>query len=197
MGTTASAPASAQSSSGQFDPQTQFKLGSKLQITSIYGLETAPFPPPGPYGTHNQTMRGGSPGQPWNLTYLRSIPTANSSITINVDVTNDTQDDGIIWAVQSGSITYNGTTLTVTDGRGVIGKLDRVLTIGNATDLSGNTYRWSLEGLATLYGGSAITSLTGIVGELNKNTTTATPTAQNQSLKPPRGVNLTYIATIS
>jgi hypothetical protein len=35
-------PASAQGSSGQFNPQTQFAVGAKLQITSIYGLETIP-----------------------------------------------------------------------------------------------------------------------------------------------------------
>lgn len=203
LGVSAFMPASAQSNSGQYNPQTQFKVGANLQVTSIYGLETAPllFQGRGPgysqYGGHNQTQRTFVPNQQWNLTYLGSIPTANSSITINVQITNDTQGGGVIWIVQSGSIAYNGTTLTVTGGRGVIGKLDRVLTIGNATDSNGNTYRWSLEGLTTLYGGSVIMSLTGTVAELNENTTMATTTGPNQGFRPLRAVSLTYIATVS
>jgi len=211
-GTLAFMPASAQGSSGQFDPQTQFAVGTNLQIASIYGLETLPLPSAafngaGFYygshtgsgynsGSHNQTYRTGLTNQQWNLTYLRNTPTANSSIAINVQVTNETQDGGILWIVQSGSIAYNGTTLTVTSGRGGIGKLDRILTVGNATDLNGNMYRWSLEGLATLYGGTVIVSLTGIVAEMNQNTTSAT-TLPYQALRLFRGVTLTYIGTIS
>jgi hypothetical protein len=206
-GTLAPMPASAQSSSGQFNPQSQFAVGTKLQISSIYGLET---PPPfstlnglnygnhtwrnnGQNGNHNQIPAN----QDWNLTYLRNIPTANSSITINAQVTNDTQDGGILWIVQSGSIAYNGTTLTVTSGNGGIGRLNRVLMVGNATDSTGNTLRWSLEGLATLYNGTVIISLTGSAAPLNQNQTPAAPTQPNQDLALRRGVSLTYIATIS
>ena len=208
IGTLGTVPASAQSSSGQFNPQTQFPVNTKLQITSVYGLETTPLfsnlngagsnfgnRNNGQNGNHTQTPR--NVNQQWNLTYLRNIPTANSSITIDAQVTNDTQDGGILWIVQAGSIAYNGTTLRVADGKGGIGKLNRILMIGNATDSNGNTLRWTLEGLATLYGGTTIVSLTGSVAPLNQNTTQAAPMQPNQDLTLPRGVSLTYIATIS
>jgi hypothetical protein len=205
-GVVAAIPASAQSSSGQFNPQTQFTIGTKLQITSIYGLETSPPPISamsvggryyGQNGNHNQTIRTGPVNQQWNLTYLRNTPTANSSITITAQVTNDTQDGGVLWTVQGGSIAYNGTTLTVTSGKGGIGKLNRVLMVGNATDSNGNTFRWNLEGLATLYSGSVIVSLTGNVAELNQNTPAAAPTQPYRGLTLSRVLSLTYIATIS
>jgi hypothetical protein len=201
-------PAAAQNTPGQFNPQTQFAVGSKLQITSIYGLETAPMPyslfnggnPGWRHGGQNRTSNqiggNGLVSQQWNLTYLRNTPTANSSMVLSVQVTNDTQDGGIIWVVESGSIVYNGTALTVTSGKGGIGKLGRVLTIGNATDSSGNTFRWSLEGLATLYGGSAIVALNGNVSQLNQNTATESPSRYNQGLSSVRLVTLSYIATI-
>ena len=200
-GTLAPLPASAQSSSGQFNPQTQFAVGTKLQISSIYGLETSP--PPFSYGAgfRNNGQNGNRnqfpANQEWNLTYLRNTPTANSSVTINAQVTNDTQDGGVLWVVQGGSITYNGTTLTVTSGEGGIGKLNRVLMAGNATDSNGNTLRWSLEGLATLYSGTVIISLTGSVGAANQNSTPAAPSQPYQSSTLRREVSLTYIATIS
>lgn len=198
-------PVSAQGSSGQLNAQTQFAVGSTLQITSIYGLETTPSPLTtlngrsfnyGNYGNHNQTAPNALANQQWNLTSLRNSPTANSSITINVQVTNDTQDGGILWTVQGGSIAYNGTTLTVTSGRGGIGELNRVLTIGNATDTDGNTYRWILDGPSTLYGGTTITSLTGSVTELNQSTMTA-PTGPSQGYTEPPVVTLSYIAIVS
>ena len=208
-GTLAAKPTSAQGNSGEFNPQAQFAVGAKLQITSIYGLETAPPPfstfnygnPPwrngGQNGNHNQTSRNGLANQAWNITYLRNIPSANSSVTISVQVVNDTQDGGIMWIVQGGSIAYNGTTLTVTSGRGGIGKLDRVLIVGNATDSNGNTLRWNLEGLTTLYQGSVVVSLTGSVIQLNQNSTQTAPTAPKRGFMLLRGVSLTYIATIS
>ena len=195
-------PTSAQSSSGQFNPQTQFAIGAKVQISSIYGLETTPIPSTingrgFRYRYHNQTSRSSIPNQQWNLTYLRNIPTANSSITINAQVTSDTQDGGVLWIVQSGSLVYNGTMLTVTNGRGGIGKLNRILTVGNATDSNGNNYRWVIEGLTTLYGGTVIASLTGTVAQLNQSTTMTVTTQPNQPFTLLRGVNLTYIATIT
>ena len=206
-GSLAMMPASAQSSSGQFDPQTQFAVGTKLQITSIYGLESTLNGAGLNYGNrvwrgnqngnHNQTSRNGSGTQQYNLTYLQNIPTANSSITINVQVTNDTQDGGVLWIVQGGSIAYNGTTLQVITGKGGIGKFNRVLMVGNATDSDGDTLRWSLEGLATLFNGTMIVSLTGSVAALNQNTTPVALTQSNQGLTLPRGVSLTYVATIS
>jgi len=206
-GSLAMMPASAQSSSGQFDPQTQFAVGTKLQITSIYGLESTLNGAGLNYGNrvwrgnqngnHNQTSRNGPGTQQYNLTYLQNIPTANSSITINVQITNDTQDGGVLWIVQGGSIAYNGTTLQVITGKGGIGKFNRVLMVGNATDSDGDTLRWSLEGLATLFNGTMIVSLTGSVAALNQNTTPVALTQSNQGLTLPRGVSLTYVATIS
>ena len=195
--------ASAQSSSEQFNAQTQFAVGTKLQITSIYGLESALNGAGlnfgnhmwhGQNGNHNQTSRNGLVNQEYNLTYLRNTPTANSSIAINIQITNDTQDGGVLWIVQGGSIAYNGTTLHVTNGKGGIGKLNRVLMVGNATDSNGNTLRWNLEGLATIYNGTTIVSLTGSVAALNQNT--MMPTQPTQDLTQTR-VSLTYIATIS
>jgi len=199
----AAAPALAQSSSGQFNPQTQFAVGAKLQVTSIYGLETSPPPVPYQYGGGRYYGQGGNHtragmvNQQWNLSYLRNIPTANSSVLISAQVTNDTQDGGVEWTVQSGTISYNGTTLTVTSGIGGVGKLNRVLMVGNATDPSGNTYRWNLEGLATLYSGTVIVSLTGNVAELNQNTTTVAPTQPYRGFTLTRTLSLTYLATIS
>jgi len=201
-----STPASAQTSSGQFNPQTQLTVGAKLQITSIYGLESI-LPAGlnfgnrlsrgnGQYGFRNQTSRNGIMNQQWNLTYLQNTPTANSSIIIKIQVTNDTQDGGVIWSVQGGSIAYNGTTLEVNSGKGGIGRLNRVLMVGNATDSEGNTVRWSLEGVATLYNGAMIASLTGNVSVLNQNATPVVPTQAIQSSTVPRMV-LTYIATIT
>ena len=202
-GTLAPMLASAQSSSEQFNPQTQFAVGTKLQITSIYGLEAAlngagvnygNHTWHGQNGNHNQTSRNGPVNQEYNLTYLRNIPTANSSIAINIQITNDTQDGGVLWTVQGGSIAYNGTILHVTNGKGGIGKLNRVLMVGNATDSNGNTLRWNLEGLVTIYNGTTIVSLTGSVAALNQNT--MTPAQPTRDLTQPR-VSLTYIATIS
>ena len=206
-GTLTATQATAQTDSGQFNPQNQFAVGTKLQITSIYGLESI-LPNAGlnfgnrfshgngQYRYHNQTSRNGSMNQEWNLTYLQNTPTANSSLTLNLQVTNDTQNGGVLWTVQSGSIAYNGTTLQVTGGKGGIGKLNRVLMVGNATDSNGNVVKWSLEGLATLYNGTVIVSLTGSIATLNQN---AAPTAlaqPNQSLALPR-ISLTYFATIT
>lgn len=213
VGTSALVAASTQDGSGQFNPQTQFTIGATLQITSISGLETAP--PPftgfggagwnngnhawggnGQYGNHTQPSWSGQGNQEWNLTYLQNAPTTNSSITINAEVTNDTQDGGILWTVQGGSIDYNETTLTVTSGVGEIGKLDRVVMVGNATDSNGNTLRWSLEGLATLYSGTVIVSLTGTIAQTNQSSTWTWPGRPNQGLTL-RGLSLTYVATIS
>lgn len=148
----------------------------------------------GQNANHNQTSRNAM-NQEWNLTYLPNTPTANSSVAINVQITNVTQDGGVLWTVQSESIAYNGTTLQVTNGNGGIGKLNRAIMIGNATNSNGSTLRWSLEGLATLYSGTMIISLTGSVAPLNN--TTAASTQPYQSSTIPRVVVLTYIATIS
>ncbi|HUK51308.1 MAG TPA: hypothetical protein VLV18_09745 [Terriglobales bacterium] len=203
---------SAQSSSGQFNAQTQFSVGTQVHISSVYGLESVPaqFPTPnlgpptsgnhtsgngGRNGTRFQPPPNGSSNQEWNLTYLRSTPVANSSITINAQVTNDTNDGGIAWTILSGTITYNGTTLTITSGKGGIGRLDHIVMVGNATDPEGSTLRWSLDGLAALYNGTVIVSLTGGVAELNPTISATRMPGQRNT--PTRLVGLTYIATLS
>jgi hypothetical protein len=139
----------------------------------------------------------------WNQT---RPPSFNASLTITAKVTNDTSNGAILWTIQSGSIIENGTTLTITSGRGGIGKLDRILMGGNVTDSSGHTYGWFLEGLAAMYNGTVIASLNGFSG-YNPNpttmtqTTTTTTTNQQPSTwhhhRGPRGVRLSFIATVT
>jgi hypothetical protein len=111
-------------------------------------------------------------------------------------VTNDTANGGIMWTIKSGSIIENGTTLTITSGKGGIGKLDRILMGGNVTDSNGHSYRWVLGGLAAIYNGTVIASLNG---GSSYNPNPATPTTQQSSAahRGPRGVRLSFIATVT
>jgi len=112
-------------------------------------------------------------------------------------VTNDTANGGILWTVKTGSIIENGTTLTITSGMGGIGKLDRIMMGGNVTDSNGHTYRWTLTGLATMYNGTVIASLNG-GSSYNPNPVTPTTQQQpSQTNKGPRGVSLSFIATVT
>jgi len=128
-------------------------------------------------------------------------PSFNASLTVTAKVTNDTSKGGILWTIQSGSIIENGTTLTITNGKGVIGKLDRIFMGGNLTDSNGNTYRWVLGGLAAMYNGTVIASLNGFSGySPNQTTTSTTTTTQQQSTgryRGQRGVRLSFIATVT
>jgi hypothetical protein len=228
-GLLAAAPlASAQSTNGSFNPQTQFPVGSTITITSFYGLGGGgmPFFGPGMRGnwtnggnqTHtwsqnnwsngNQTHTWGQNGNQshswgqsnwnkmrnWNQTWS---PSFNASLTVTAQVTNDTANGGILWAIQRGSIIENGTTLTITAGRGGIGRLDRILMGGNATDPKGNTYHWALGGLAALYKGGVIASLNGISNyNPNQTITTASPQSTGHQ-RGSRGIRLSFIATIT
>jgi len=131
----------------------------------------------------------------WNQTWP---PSFNASLTVTAQVTNDTANGGIMWTIQNGSIIENGTILTITAGRGGIGKLDRILMGGNATDPKGNTYRWVLGGLAALYKGDVIASFNGMSG-YNPNQTVTTPSPQSNTgnQRVSRGVRLSFIATIT
>ena len=181
--------ASAQSTSGSFNPQTQFPIGSTVSITSVYGLGGGmPF--------FNQSMNQASkPPSSFNQAGAPP-PSFSASLTLTVQVTNDTANGNIIWTIKSGSIIENGTTLTITSGKGGIGKLDRILMGGNVTDSNGNTYRWVLTGLAAMYNGTIIASLNG---GSTYNPNPATPTTQQSSTanKGPRGVGLSFIATVT
>src|SRR5208337_5296972 len=138
--------ASAQSTNGSFNPQTQFPIGSTVTITSVYGLGGGGMPffssrmmggMKGNWTNHtwgqngNQSHTWGQNGN-WNQTRTRNWnqtrpPSFNASLTLTAQVTNDTANGGILWTIQSGSIIENGTTLTITSGKGGIGKLDRIL----------------------------------------------------------------------
>ncbi len=196
--------ASAQSANGSFNPQTQFPIGSTVTVTSVYGLGGGAMP------FFNSGMNGGTQGSQgsqshswaqnnqgrtryWNLT---GLPSFNASLTLTGQVTNDTTNGAIIWTITSGSITENGTTLTITNGKGGIGKLDRMLMGGNLTDSNGHTYGWALEGLATMYNGTVITSLDGI-SAYNPNPVTPTTQQPSPANRRPTGVPLSFIATVS
>ena len=210
--------ASTQSASGSFNPQTQFPIGSTVTVTSVYGLGGGemPFFNTGMNGGMNgnwargQNNQGnwtrGNQSHSWiqnNQSVTRNWnqtgpvpPSFNASLTLTAQVTNDTANGGIIWTITSGSITENGTTLTITSGKGGIGKLDRILMGGNLTDSNGHTYRWALEGLATMYNGTVIASLNGVSGY---NPNPATPTTQQPypSNERPTGAPLSFIATVT
>jgi hypothetical protein len=120
-----------------------------------------------------------------------------ASLTLTAQVTNDTANGGITWTIQSGSLTINGTTLTITSGQGGIGTKDRILMGGNVTDSSGNTYRWTLEGLTTMYNGTVIASLEG-GSSYNPNPPTTTTTQQPSTAnRLPGGLRLSFIATVT
>jgi len=202
--------ASASSANGSFNPQTQFPIGSTVTVTSVYGLGGGgtPFFNPAMQGgmkgnwtkgQHNQgnwTRGQNNPGRTphWNQT---GAPPASFTalLTLTGQVTNDTANGGIIWTITSGSIVENGTTLSITTGKGGIGKLDRIQMGGNVTDSSGQTYRWTLQGLAAMYNGTVIASLNGFSGY---NPVPAAPTTQQPGAnKRPRGVGLTFIVTVT
>ncbi|MGD0423388.1 MAG: hypothetical protein ABSA92_08010 [Candidatus Bathyarchaeia archaeon] len=203
--------ASAQSTGGSFNPQTQFPIGSTVTVQSVYGLGGGiPFFNQGMMGgmkgnwtkgnwsngnqSHSWTQNNQSRTRNWNQT---GPPSFNASLTLTAQVTNDTANGDILWTIKSGSIIENGTTLTITSGMGGIGKLDRILMGGNATDSNGHTYRWALEGLATMYNGTIIASLNG---GSNYNPNPATPTTQqqpSQTNNPETYTTVNFIATIT
>ncbi|HKM77105.1 MAG TPA: hypothetical protein VJZ32_11880 [Candidatus Bathyarchaeia archaeon] len=237
--------ASAQSTNGSFNPQTEFPVGSTVTITSVNGLGGGGMPffnsgmmsgVKGNWTGHawgqngNQTHSWGQNNQGnwtshswgqngnqsshtwgqngnWNQAGTRNWnqtrrPSFNASLTLTAQVTNDTANGGILWTIQNGTIVENGTILTITSGRGGFGKLDRILMGGNVTAPNGNTYRWVLEGLAATYKGTVIASLNGFSG-YNPNvaaatqTTTTTQQSSTGHHRGPRGVGLSFIATVT
>jgi hypothetical protein len=203
--------ASAQSTNGSFNPQTQFPIGSTVTVTSVSGLGGGrmPFFNFGMRGnwtkgdmkgnwtngnhSHNWGQNNQSPTRNWNQT--RS-PSFKASLTLTAQVTNDTTNGGIMWTIKSGSIIENGTTLTITSGKGGIGKQDQILMGGNVTDSNGHTYRWALEGFAAMYKGTIVASLNG-GSSYNPNPSPPATQQQSTTNKGPRGVRLTFIATVT
>ena len=204
---------SEQSTNGSFNPQTQFPIGSTVTVTAVYGLGGGmPFFNPGMGGMKGNWTKGNgnwtreNQSQSWaqnNQSLTRNWnrtgsppPSFNASLTLTAQVTNDTANGGIMWTITSGSIIENGTTLTITSGKGGIGKLDRIRMGGNVTDSNGNTYRWVLGGLATMYNGTVIASLNGVSG-YNPNPVTPTTQQSSTANKRPRGVRLSFIVTVT
>jgi len=211
-------PAWAQSTSGSFNPQTQFPIGSTVTVTSMSGLGGGmPFFNAGMNAgvkgnwTRGQQNQGnwtrGNQSHSWaqnnqnrtrNWSQTGAPPASfTASLALTAQVTNDTANGGIIWTIQSGSITINGTTLTITSGQGGIGTQDRIRMGGNVTDSNGNTYRWTLEGLATMYNGTIIASLNGGSSSYNPNPATTTTQQPSTANKLPRGIRLSFIATVT
>ena len=168
----------------------------------------------GQNGNQSRTWgQNGSWGQNgnWNQTGARNWnqtrpPSFNASLTLSARVTNDTSNGGILWTIQNGTIVENGTVLTITSGRGGIGKLDRILMGGNVTDSNGHTYIWFLQGLTAIYNGTVIASLNGFSGynpnptTMTQTTTTTTTTQQPSSTwhhRGARGARLIFFATVT
>ena len=165
----ASPLALAQSTNGSFNLQTQFPIGSTVTINSVYGL-----------------------GGPVTSSF-------NVSLTLTAQVTSDTPHGDIAWTIKSGSIIENGVPLTITGGSGGIGKLDRILVVGNATDSNGHIYSWGLGGLAAMNDGTVMASLNGI-SSYNPNPSTSANRQAPQIKSPyesgPNGVPLSFIVTV-
>jgi len=195
IGFSATTQVSAQSTSASFNPQTQFQTGSTLTIQSVYGMATV-------MPTRNQT-RGNQPhgDSPANGNQLQignqrpqeNLQTYSASITVNVQVADDTSNGGVLLTVQGGTIVINGITFTIANGNGEISNLDRFMMNGNATTVNcyycacSNTcqsFRWSIQGPTALYNGAVIGSLNGnaFIGIGSSST--------------PTDVNVTYITTI-
>jgi hypothetical protein len=205
----------AQSTNGSFNPQKQFPIGSTVTVNSVNGLGGGmPFFNPGMNSgtkgnrTREQNHQGNwtkgnrswaqnnqSRTRIWNQ-IGRAPPSFNASLTLTAKVINDTANGGILWTIESGSIIENETTLTITSGNGGIGKLDRILMGGNVTDSNGHTYRWALEGLAAMHNGTVIASLNG-GSSYNPNPPTRKTQQASATNKRPRGVNLSFIATVT
>ena len=216
----AAAPlASAQSTtSGSFNPQSAFSVGSTIQISSVYGVATihSPLARRGNSTQNGTALRNAQNGNhtAWNnsgnhtswhsqyqnrtgfvngnRTSARNIRSVVTSTTITVQVTNDT-GGGIVWVIQTGSITVNGTTWTITSGRGGIDGMDQVLVFGNATSSTGQEFAWRLQGLATLYNGTIIVTLRGGMEELASQVSKTSGSFANGSTS----ANLNYVATMT
>jgi hypothetical protein len=180
--------ASAQAVSASFNPQAQFPVGSTPTIQSVYGMATAmpshnqtrpnrPHPRNSPTND-NQPPVGDQKPQEGLLTY-------SASVTVKVQIASDDSNGGVQLTVQGGAIVINGVTFTITDGNGEMSNLDRLMMNGNAKSVNGQSFKWSMEGLAALHNGVVIGDLTG------------NAFASIDSDNTPADVNVTYITTMS
>lgn len=134
--------------SGKFNPQTQFPVGTTVTFSSLDGVAA---------------IRS-------NFTKPK-FTQYDASLSVTVRVENFTKDGGIRWKVLSGTFTVRGQTYTITSGDGHMNSLDEIASgmNGEATGPDGQTYRWRLHGLATLYNGVVIVSLGGGIGTIQSN----------------------------
>ncbi len=135
-------------SSGSFNPQTQFPVGSTIVFTSMNGVAS---------------VQG-------NFTKPK-FTQSSSSFTITAQVEALTKDGGIRWTVLSGTFTLNGQTYTVTNGEGHMNAFDEVASgmDGGATGPDGAAYHWRLNGLATMYNGVVIVGFRGGIATIESN----------------------------
>jgi hypothetical protein len=138
----------ADGSSGKFNPQTQFPVGTTITFSSLNGV----------------ALQRVSFTKPRFAQY-----DAAASITVEVDQL--TKDGGIHWKVTGGTFTINGQTYTITEGEGHMNSLDMIASgmDGQATGPDGTAYQWRLNGLAVLYNGVVLVGLRGGIGTIESN----------------------------
>jgi len=119
----------------------------------------------------------------WNDTAPPYSAQYTAIVTIDGTVDNETASGGIVWTVQGGSMLFNGSTFTITGGRGQVSNMDRLTIVGTATDSDGHTFRWQFQGLAAMYNGTVIAEINGRSFAVVNGTI--------------EGASLTCIATIS
>ena len=170
----------AQNTSGSFNPQNKFQIGTSFSITSIYGIATI------------RSLNQSNPHrQPHQMTQVdqQDSEVSTASMTITGQVVNDTRRGGVQWAIKSGTIAIKENTLTIIGGKGEIDSFDRLVITGTATDSNARSFRWQLTGLATIYNGM-------VIAEMNGNSSTE-PNHSGQRSNLFEDVDLTYMATIS
>lgn len=140
--------ASAVASSGTFNPQTQFPVGTTITFNSLNGAAAL---------QDNFT-------KPKFTQYT-------ASFTITAQVLNFTKDGGIRWKVLSGTFTINGQTYTVTGGDGHMNAFDEIASgmDGHAIGPDGSTYLWHLNGMTSLYNGVVVAGLRGGIATIESN----------------------------
>lgn len=140
--------ASAVGSSGAFNPQTQFPVGTTITFNSLNGAAALQD----------------------NFTKPKFTQYA-ASFTITAQVLNFTKDGGIRWKVLSGTFTINGQTYTVTGGDGHMNAFDEIASgmDGQAIGPDGSTYLWHLNGMTSLYNGVVVAGLRGGIATIESN----------------------------
>jgi len=130
----------AQAGSGKFNPASEFPVGTQLTVSSINGVAAQRDSFDKPKFTQYQ-----------------------ASIRVTAEVVNSTADGGIQLKILSGTITINGQTYSVSQGRGRVNPFDEMIVGGEASGPDGATYRWILRGFASMYSGEVLVGLRGSI----------------------------------